>query len=129
MECFAGRAFNIKNSKSMNGPSRVKRLPSNGKRLGCWHLYGKLMHHKLGLYFLFSKNILSKKKGITYRKGILWIKLRIGIRLRVLVSRGRRWGCNINSKGRKEASRGGRSNRRGRKKVNSKCRGRGNRCR
>ena len=61
--------------------------------------------------------------------------MRIGIRLRVLVSRRRRWGCNINSKARKEASRGGRKGRRGRRsrrdrrKVNRKYRGRENGCR
>jgi len=55
--------------------------------------------------------------------------LRIGIRLRVLVSRGRRWGYNINSKGRNKARREDRRGRRGRRKVNSKYRGRGDRCR
>ena len=61
--------------------------------------------------------------------------MRIGIRLRILVGRGWGWGCKINSKARKEASKGGRrgrSDRRGRRGrigVNRKYRGRGNRCR
>jgi hypothetical protein len=88
MECMAEMAVGIKISKSMNGPARVKWLPSNGKMLGYWHVYSKLMHHKLGLYIVFRKNILSIKV-ITYRKGIIWINLRIGIGLRVLVSRRR----------------------------------------
>ena len=50
--------------------------------------------------------------------------MRKGIRLRVLVSRRRRWRSNINSKSRKKASRGSRRNRRGRMKVSSKYRGR-----
>jgi len=60
----------------------------------------------------------------------------MGIRLRVLVSRGRRWRGNIKSKGIKKASRGDRRGRRGdrmgrrgRRKVNSKYRGRGTGCR
>jgi len=32
VESLTGRAFNIKQSKTMDSPSRIKRVPSNGNR-------------------------------------------------------------------------------------------------